>query len=199
MPEFATAIQDFVSTGTTLEVALAAIGILAMATAFVGWIARIVHRGRQGRRRRKAGFGGHEGFAGSDPWSVAGLSTNNGIVFEAGTGANEFRPEPMPQFEDDDDDEDRYREPGPISQILAEGLDDIAGTGERVVEAVRDRPLEFLAGALAAGFAFGVVLPLFTNKSRTVKLLERWLSEQEESRAAEARREAERFRQARPK
>jgi hypothetical protein len=200
MSEFAMALQEFVSTGTTLEVALAAIGVLALVTALVGWIARVVQRTRKSRKRRRGPFGGHDGLGGGDPWTVGagmGMSMNNGIVFEAGSGANEFRPEPMPQF--DDDDEDEGRAPGPISQIVAGGLDDIAGTGERVLEAVRERPLEFLAGALAAGFAFGVVLPLFSSKGRTVKLLERWLVENEESRAAEARREAERFRQARPK
>jgi len=185
MPEFAAAIQEYVNTATTLEVALAAIGILALATAFIGWIARLVGRNRKSRRaRRTSGFGGSDGFSGSDPWGM-----ENGIVFPAGSGANEFRPEPM-QFDDDDEE----GEASPVGQILAGGLDEIMGTGERVVEAVRERPLEFIAGALAAGFAVGLVLPLFNSKNRTAKLLERLLEDR-----SKAERESDRFRQARQK
>ena len=184
MPEFASAIQEYANTATSLEVALAIIGVLALGTALIGWIVRLTGLGRKrGRPRRTYGYGGNENLAGGDPWGM------DAIVFPAGTGANEFRPEPM-RF-DADEHEDKL---GPITEILAGGIDDIAGTGERVVEFVRERPLEFIAGALAAGFAVGLVMPLFSGQNRTAKLLERLLEDR-----SEAKREADRFRQARPK
>jgi hypothetical protein len=176
--------QDYVFSSTTLQVALATIGVLALLTAFVGWIIRLYRHLRKSLPERwTKGFGGDDGSSGGEPWAA-----ENGIVFPAGSGADQFRPGPMRFYDDEDD------RRSPVKRIVAGGLDEIAGTRERIVDAVRERPLEFIAGALATGFAVGLVMPLFSTKSRTAKLLQRLLEER-----SGARTEANRFRRARPK
>ena len=85
----------------------------------------------------------------------------------------------------------------------------MATGGDRLAEAVRERPIQYLMGALAAGFAAGLWLPTLYGQQRITKLLERLIESNEElkavrledrreARADIERRETERFRQSRP-
>lgn len=203
MPDFAAALRDFVDTATTLEVLLAGVGFLALATAGIGWFLKMNHRAdrtpavRRGRKAARAGRGARDPYARAtggipsyDQWAA-----ENGIVFppDGGGGGGDFRMRSIPIDPRDLGDEDD----GPRGSGFG-GFGEIGGGGARVVEAFRERPLEFLAGAIAAGFAAGLIVPLFSDRSRSTQLLERLVQVSEESRTP-AQREAERFRQARPK
>jgi hypothetical protein len=187
VPDLAAAIQNFFETSTTLEALLGAVGILALLTAGVGFVLRLNQRKRKervraGRRSARAGMSAYE------DWNVEG-----GIIFPSGGGGGDFRRE---RFDRQQFDNGRTPE---RESFLAEGFEGIAARGERAIEAVRERPLEFLAGALAAGFVAGVLLPVFSDRSRQARLLERLVAENEERSLLKAQREAERFRQARQK
>jgi hypothetical protein len=164
MPDFAAAFRDFF-TVTTLEVMLAAIGIL---TAGVGWVLAMKRRARKATVLRGV-ESAYEDWNGED-----------GLVFPSG-GGGDFRRRPV------DNRRFEYDDVRPADSMFVGGI-----------EAVRERPLEFLAGALAAGFAAGLLLPIFSNRSSQTRLLEGLFEVSEESRT-QAQREAKRFRQARPK
>jgi hypothetical protein len=123
------------------------------------------------------------GARGGTQWSP-----ENGIVFPP--SGDDFQHRPVdPRELDGEDDRER-----PLTSIF-DGVAD-AGGAMRVAEAVRERPLEFLAGAVVTGFAAGLIIPLLASQNRTMQLLERLAKLNEENRS-QAQREAERFRQAR--
>ncbi len=185
MPDFAAIVRDFVDTATSLEVLLSAVGAFALVAAGVGWIMRLGRREERKPSRGKRGYGYRPrsaAAAAAQNWGI-----ENGIVFPAG---GEFvRPQVPVDLRSFDDE----RERGPLF-----GGSDVLAGGGRVADAVRDRPLEFLAGALAAGFAAGLIVPLFANQNRVLRLLERIANGKDDARL-QAQREAERFRQARAK
>ncbi len=175
--------SHFFDTATPMEVALATIGIVTLATALIGWGVRAL-------LRRRA-FAAADGSGGS--WLA-----DDTIVFPAGRGAGEPRFDiPPPRVADDDG-------PSPISSIFAGGLDELATGGDRIVEAVREHPLSFVAGALAAGFAAGMIVPIFSTRNRIAKLLDRLVEANEALREHRAERngaersQPERLRQSRP-
>jgi hypothetical protein len=108
------------------------------------------------------------------------LPPDDTIVFPTGTGRGfgDFRmvdlPPPRSSYE--------LPESTAISSILAGGLDELAGSGDRVADAIRERPLQYLVGALAAGFAAGLMVPALSGQHRIEKLLERLVEGQEETR-----------------
>jgi hypothetical protein len=184
MPDLAAAIRDFVDTATVLEVALAAIGILSLLTAIIGWFLRMSQRDDRPVARGRASRGGRRSAGGRG----ANWTPDGGIVFPPSGDGFQHRPVDPRELDGDDDRES-------ITSIF-DGVAEATGGAARVVEAVRERPLEFLAGAIATGFAAGLIIPLFANQTRTVQLLERLAKLNEENRSA-AQREADRFRQAR--
>ncbi len=186
MPDFAAIVRDFVDTATSLEVLLSAVAAMALVTAGVGWVMRLGRRDERKPTRGKRGYGYRprpDAVPASQNWGI-----ENGIVFPA--GGDFARPQMPIDLRSFDDERER--------SSLFGGIDDLANGGGRVVDAVRDRPLEFLAGALAAGFAAGLIVPLFANQNRTLRLLERLAKGKDDARL-QAQREAERFRQARAK
>jgi hypothetical protein len=113
----------------------------------------------------------------SEP-AAEGSPVDDTIVFPTGRGFGDFRmvdlPPPRSSYE--------LPETTAISSILAGGLDELAGRGDRVADAVRERPLQYLVGALAAGFAAGLMVPALSGQNRIEKLLERLVEGQEEIR-----------------
>jgi hypothetical protein len=71
-------------------------------------------------------------------------------------------------------------EAGAIASILSDGLDDLASGGDRFAEAVRERPIQYMIGALAAGFAAGVMFPLMYGQARLTRLLEKVIETNEQ-------------------
>jgi hypothetical protein len=190
MPDLAAIIQNFFETSTTLEALLAAVAVVALLTAGVGWVLRMNHRTKKARGRAGAGPGRRSPRAaanGYDDWNVEG-----GIIFPSGGGDHRRERHYVRQSADE-----RGSEPDGES-IFEGGFEGIAASGERAIEAVRERPLEYLAGAVAAGFAVGLLLPIFTS-TRQIRLLERLVEANEERSLTQLQREAERFRQARQK
>jgi hypothetical protein len=106
------------------------------------------------------------------------LPPDDTIVFPTGRGFGDFRmvdlPPPRSSYE--------LPESTAISSMLAGGLDELAGSGDRVADAIRERPLQYLVGALAAGFAAGLIVPALSGQHRIEKLLERLVEGQEEVR-----------------
>jgi hypothetical protein len=130
---------------------------------------------------------------------------DDAIVFPTGRAFGEYRTADLPPPRNAVD----LPEASTIANILTEGLDDLATGGDRLAEAVRERPIQYLMGALAAGFAAGLWLPTLYGQQRITKLLERLIESNEElkavrledrreARADIERRETERFRQSRP-
>jgi len=128
------------------------------------------------------------------------------IVFPTGRGFGDYRTVDLPPPRNGLGD---LPEAGTIASILSEGLDDLASGGDRLAEAVRERPVQYFAGALLAGFAAGLMFPMLYGQQRVTKLLERLIESNEElkhvrledrreARAEVERRETERFRQSRP-
>jgi hypothetical protein len=185
MPDLAAAIRDFVDTATVLDALLAGIAILSLLTAGVGWLIRMNQRDDRPVGRARAARGGRRNKSGRG--GPAQWGADNGNVFPP--SGDDFQHRPVDPRDLDGEDE---REP---INSLFDGVADAAGGAARVVEAVRQRPLEFLAGAVATGFAAGLIIPLFANQNRTVQLLERLAKLNEER--TQAQREADRFRQAR--
>jgi hypothetical protein len=188
MPDFAAAIRDFFETATVLEAALAGIAMLSLLTAIVGWFLRMNRRDdRPLARGRAAGAGRRSAVERGAHWVP-----DAGLVFSA-SDDDDFQHRPIDPRDLDGDgngDDDDDREP------IFDGVADASGGAARAVEAVRERPLEFLASAIATGFAAGLIVPLFANQNRTVQLLERLAKLHEENRS-QAQREADRFRSAR--
>jgi hypothetical protein len=126
----------------------------------------------------------HELFDGQANGYVRGVSgdgvpVDDTIVFPTGRGFGDFRlvelpPPRTPSFE--------LPETTAISSMLAGGLDDIAGGGDQLADAVRKRPIQYLLGALAAGFAAGVFVPALAGQNRIEKLLQRLVEGQDEIR-----------------
>jgi hypothetical protein len=132
-------------------------------------------------------------------------AVDDAIVFPTGRAFGEYRTADLPPPRNAVD----LPEASTIANILTEGLDDLATGGDRLAEAVRERPIQYLMGALAAGFAAGLWLPTLYGQQRITKLLERLIESNEElkavrledrreARADIERRETERFRQSRP-
>ena len=128
------------------------------------------------------------------------------IVFPTGRGFGDYRTVDLPPPRNGLSD---LPEAGTIASILSEGLDDLASGGDRLAEAVRERPVQYVVGALLAGFAAGLMFPMVYGQQRVAKLLERLIESNEElkhvrledrreARAEVERRETERFRQSRP-
>jgi len=189
VPDLAAAISNFIQTTTTLEALLAAVGILSLLTAGVAWVLRMNHRSRkQPAGSRATGRNARGAANGYDSWNV-----EDGLLFPSGAGGGHSRRERLDrdQFDNGRDAES----PSPLS----DGFEGIVARSERAIEAVRERPLEFLAGALAAGFAAGLLLPFFSERTRQTRLLERLVESTEDHNLTQAQREAERFRQARQK
>jgi hypothetical protein len=108
-----------------------------------------------------------------------GVPVDDTIVFPTGRGFGDFRlvelpPPRTPSFE--------LPEATAISSMLAGGLDEIADGGDQLADAVRKRPIQYLIGALAAGFAAGVFVPALAGQNRIEKLLQRLVEGQEEIR-----------------
>jgi len=190
MPDLAALIQNFFATSTTLEALLAAVAVVALLTAGFGFGLRMNHRNHKTRTRAGGGTGRRGSRAASnayEDWNVEG-----GIIFPSGGGDTRRERPYARQLRDE------YGPESDEESMPQGGFDGIAASGERAIEAVRERPLEFLAGAVAAGFAVGLLLPIFTS-NRQIRLLERLVEANEERSLNQAQREAERFRQARQK
>ncbi len=204
MADFMAAVRDFVATATTLEVALATIGLVALTVGLAAWIGKAI----MDRRRPVSALGGYAAYGSPVPPPMqpnpqarnANWGTDNGIVFPAtgGNAAADFST--RPERKDRPPRPEAQRGEGPISAMLSEGLEEISTSGDRVVDAVRERPLEFIAGALAAGFAAGMLLPALGGRAKMTKLLERLLEANGEPRRGdEGPRDADLFRRQRPK
>jgi hypothetical protein len=140
------------------------------------------------------------------PAAHDGDSVDDTIVFPTGRSYGEFKTGDLPPPRNAVD----LPEASTIASILTEGLDDLATGGDRLADSVRERPIQYLLGALAAGFAAGLMFPMVYGQQRVTKLLERLiesneelkhvrlLEERREARAEADRREIERFRQSRP-
>ena len=139
------------------------------------------------------------------PPSYDNRPIDDAIVFPTGRGFGDYRTVDLPPPRNAVD----LPEAGTIASILSEGLDDLATGGDRLAEAVRERPIQYVLGALAAGFAAGLMFPMVYGQQRVAKLLERLIESNEEIkrvriedrrdlRAEIERRESERFRQSRP-
>src|ERR1700681_1032702 len=147
----------------------AMLAMIGILTAGVGWV--LTMKGRAGKATVLRGAASaYEDWNGED-----------GLIFPSGGPGGDFRRQPVDnrRFEPDD--------VRPVGSVFVGGI-----------EAVRERPLEFLAGELAAGFAAGLVVPIFSNRSLRTRLLEGLAEVNQESRT-QAQHEAKRFRQARPK
>ena len=174
------AFGHFLEGATRLELALAAIGGFTLLTAMVSWALRSMRGAAQADPKKPAAR--PEGWAGDGT-----------IVFPGGRDAGRARFEvPPPRAPE---------ESSPLGSLLGSGVDGIAERGEHLIDAVREHPLQFVLGALAAGFAAGMIVPLFSMRERSTRLLERLLEVNEElrDRRNDERREPEFFRQARPK
>jgi len=147
----------------------ATLAAIGILTAGVGWVFAMKRRVRKATVLRGV-ENAYEDWNGED-----------GLIFPSGGPGGDFRRQPV------DNRRFEYDDVRPADSMFAGGI-----------EAVRERPLEFLAGALAAGFAAGLVLPIFSNRSSQTRLLE-GLFEVSAERRTQAQREAKRFRQARPK
>jgi hypothetical protein len=128
---------------------------------------------------------------------------DDAIVFPTGRGFGDYRTVDLPPPRNG---LPELPEASTIASILSEGLDDLATGGDRLAEAVRERPVQYVVGALAAGFVAGLMFPMVYGQQRVTKLLERLvesneelkrvrLDERREARADFERRESERFRQ----
>jgi len=98
-------------------------------------------------------------------------------VFPTGRGFGDYRTGDLPPPRNGIGD---LPEAGAIASILSEGLDDLAGGGDRLAEAVRERPVQYFVGALAAGFVAGLLFPMIYGQQRVSRLLERLIESNEE-------------------
>jgi hypothetical protein len=149
----------------------AMVAAIGILTAGVGWVLGMNRRARKAPALR----GAADAY---EDWNGQG-----GLIFPADGDSRRFEPDDV----------------RPADSMFVESMNEIGASGGRIVEAVRERPLEFLAGALAAGFAAGLLLPIFSNRNHQTRLLERLVEVSEKSRRTQAQRGTERFRQARPK
>lgn len=155
-------VPDFMATASA---ALGGLGIVSFSTAAVAWFVKMSRREDGPLSAAKAWGGKTWGVwpIGAGPQAAPEWDPRNAIVFAPSDDDGGFGPVDPPDADGD------------------EGFRPLAG-GSGVLAAIRERPLEYLAGAAATGFAAGLIVPLFANQNRTLQLLEQLAKRFEEKR-----------------
>jgi hypothetical protein len=193
MPEFAADFRDYYQTATTLDALLAAIAVLSLLTAGIALMLRMNPNQTQRRARFPRGSEGGRARRSASATTYDDWSVEDGILFPT-SPADEPRNGRGPQPENRPPQTPEANEPKEPKPGAAR--DRGPSTRERVVQAVRNRPIEYITAAFGVGFAAGLLVPVFSDLGRQTRLLERLVEASEQRRLAQNQREAERFRQA---